>query len=402
LSNVGAVVHAPEADFGGGIVGGIDGRVQGVAARGDSEDPTTISDQFGAVYFGAGVKDGGSGCFGGLDSGDFVACSGCAGVVFGRQGEADGAIAPHAAFDGSGSVDHQVEKLQEVALEAVQDGLGFGIAEADVVFEDFGTAGSEDEAGVEESGEGHALGTHLAEGGLDDALHDVAGLGSGEDAGIGISAHASGVRALVVIKDAFVVLRRAEGDEEVAVADADKADLLAFKELFDDEHGAKVLDGGGGFGLGLGDDDALSSMEAVGLDDDGQGELLYCIKSLLMRSGLNGACAGDGGAFEEVFGEDFGAFKLSGSLGGADDFEAALVELVYDSSDKRGFGADDSEVDCMSGGDFGITGDGIRGGKTGGDLSDSGIAGGGEDLLDGRGLAETPGEGVFAAAGADN
>ena len=280
--------------------------------------------------------------------------------------------------------------------------MGFGIAEADVELEDFGAGGGEHQASVEEAGEGGSFDGHLVECGEHDAVHDLAGLGGGEEAGVEVSAHAAGVGAFVVVEDALVVLGGGEGQEGCAGAEADEADFFAFEEFFEEEMGAEAFDGVFGLGGGGGDDDAFAAGETVGFDDDGQGEAGEGGVGFLISGDLDGAGGGDGGAFEELFGEDFGAFEAGGGLGGADDVEIALAETVDDAGDQRGFGADDGEVDGEGFGEVGVTGDVSGRGEAAGELGDAGVAGAGDEIGDLGRLGQAPGEGMFAASAADD
>ena len=73
-----------------------------------------------------------------------------------------------------------------------------------------------------------------------------------------------------------MVLRRAEGQRGLAVAQAEEARLLAVEEFLDDDLGAGVAEGAAEAGLDRGQRlverhrhrHALAGGEAVGLDDD--------------------------------------------------------------------------------------------------------------------------------------
>ena len=76
------------------------------------------------------------------------------GISSRRQDHAHGRIGPGAKRDvaefptGSGG-----EDLDEIAIEAMHERLGLGVAHADVVLEQARTVGGHHEAGVEEAGE---------------------------------------------------------------------------------------------------------------------------------------------------------------------------------------------------------------------------------------------------------
>ena len=91
-----------------------------------------------------------------------------------------------------------------------------------------------------------------------------------------VGAHAAGVRALVAVAKALVVLRGRERQHVAAVGHDDEARFLALEELLDDDHAARLAEGAREHVLGRadrlrgarGDDHALAGGEPVGLDDD--------------------------------------------------------------------------------------------------------------------------------------
>ncbi len=120
---------------------------------------------------------------------------------------------------------------------------------------------------------------------------------------------------------------------------------------------------------------------------------------------------GEGGEFgggnavprHEALGEVLGAFQLRGGLGGAEDAQAAGAEDIDDAGRQRRFRADHGQVDVFL---LGEIGQGV-------DVGErqvfqlrlarrAGIAGRDQHLLQARRLGQAPGEGVFAAAGADD
>ena len=106
----------------------------------------------------------------------------------------------------------------------MHEGLGFGVAQADVEFEHFGAVGGHHQAGVEEAGKAGRL-----DGGANDEVEDCCGLGLGEDARVAIGAHAAGVGAVVAVEDGFVILCGLERDHVASVAEGDEADFLAVR-----------------------------------------------------------------------------------------------------------------------------------------------------------------------------
>jgi len=163
------------------------------------------------------------------------------------------------------------------------------------------------------------------------------------------------------------------------------------------------VDGGVGFGEGLGDDDTFACGEAVGFDDDGDG----AGAEVGERGGDFGEDGGGGGGdavlYEELLGEDFGGFEAGavgfGAVGGDADFEEGIDEAEGEGD----FGADDDELDFFVLGEGDEAWDVVGGdGEAGGVLGDAGVTGCAEHAGAGGGGGEGADEGVFAATGADD
>ena len=132
---------------------------------------------------------------------------------------------------------------------------------------------------------------------FDDRLRDVgdepvAHLGIDDLAGR-IGAHPAGVRALVVVEDALVVLRRYQRNHALAVTHHEERQLLALQALF--EHNARAgiaqhlaaqhLFGGAlRLFLRLRDDYALARGQPIGLDDDGRVKQLQRLRNFFLAS----------------------------------------------------------------------------------------------------------------------
>ena len=152
----------------------------------------------------------------------------------------------------------------------------------------------------------------------------------GEDRHRRIGAHAAGVRALVAVEGALVVLRRGERDRGLAVAQREERDFLAGEKFLDHDLGAgraeaaaeHHVDRGFGFGDRLRDHHALAEREPVGLDDDR--------RALRAHVGLGGRGGGEaliGGGRDAVFpaqvlGEALRAFEPRRGLGRAEGAKA--------------------------------------------------------------------------------
>ena len=414
VGNVLAEECAFEGDDIGGEsgVGGIDGGAERVADGVDGDDTTAGGLELGAVEDGAGVEDGAASGRGGDGHGSALGVR--TGVA--ASGEDDGSA--ELGLDGDvdvvevavGAREHD---FSEIGLggEEGEDGLRFGVAKADVVFEDLGAVGGDHETGEENAAEGLLLATHALEGGLEDLLVNLVGEFLGGDVGGCVAAHAAGVRALVAVEDALVVLGEGERAERVAIAEGEDAEFVAEEELFDDNFTTSVakglvdhdlLKGFLGLLLGLGEDNTLASSETGSLDDNvvvdavDVGTGLVKVGEVLVRG------RGDIVFLHEILGVGLATLETSSFLGRAEARDTRSAEEALNAIDEGLFGTGDDEVDSVG---LGELDEGREvGGRDGGDVLGLGeggraaVAGNGEDGLDAGGLGEFPGEGVFAAA----
>ena len=109
--------------------------------------------------------------------------------------------APRAAAASSGS-----QRLSD----AGQNHLRFGIAEPDVELDDLGPVGGQHQADVEKPAERMSLGRHSRDHRIDDLTHHTRVQRSVDQRAWGERAHAAGVRPVIVVEDALVVLRGAD------------------------------------------------------------------------------------------------------------------------------------------------------------------------------------------------
>ena len=93
-------------------------------------------------------------------------------------------------------------------------------------------------------------------------------LGFAENSRIRIGAHAAGVRALIAVEDALVILRGLERNSSLAIAEDDEADFFAFEELFDHHRKGQSGERGVDFRAILRDDHAFAGGQAIGLQND--------------------------------------------------------------------------------------------------------------------------------------
>ena len=167
---------------------------------------------------------------------------------------------------------------------------------------------------------------------------------------------------------------------------------------------AKIgVERGLGLGEGRGDGHALAGGEAVGLDDDGRalgrdvGAGGVGVGEGLARGGRRAA----GGA--DLLGEGLGAFEPRRLAARAEGGDAGGAQDVGDALGERRLGADHHEVDGVlahEGEDL-VAVEDVEG-DAGRLLGDAGVAGGAPEPVALRVLREGPGQGVLAAAAAED
>ena len=220
-----------------------------------------------------------------------------------------------------------------------------------------------------------------------------------------VRAHAAGVGALVAVEQALVVLRGAEGQHVVAVAEEEERHLGAGEELLHEHRPRRQI------GVGVGerrlavgrDDDALAGGEPVGLHDVRGAELVERGLDLGAAGGAHRAAGRHARGIHDPLRERLRALELRGGLARTEHRDAALAHRIGDACDQRRLGADDHEVDEVlvgerrdGGGVFDVEGDQLR------VLPDAGVAGGREDLVLGLLRPQREDDGVLPRARAED
>ncbi len=147
------------------------------------------------------------------------------------------------------SVMRRDQRRQRVAHQPHHQHLRLGVAKADIVFEQHRPGLGQHQPGIEDALEHPPLIPHRRDRGQDDAVHDLALERRGQDGGRRKGAHAAGIRAGVAVAEPLVVLRGGERQRVLAVDQREKARLLAFEKILDDDLRARraepALDQGG-------------------------------------------------------------------------------------------------------------------------------------------------------------
>ena len=142
-----------------------------------------------------------------LKAGDGHAPVVASGIAFGRHDHAQGGLRSEGHEGGiqvaAGAGQHDFD---EVAVEAHEKGLAFGIAEADVVLEDLRAVLCHHETGVEHAHKGMVFAGEVLNDGADDEIGHLFKFAVGQDGGRAVGAHAAGIGAFVAVVGGLVVL----------------------------------------------------------------------------------------------------------------------------------------------------------------------------------------------------
>jgi hypothetical protein len=167
-----------------------------------------------------------------------------------------------------------------------------------------------------------------------------------------VGAHAAGVRSLIAVEDALVVLRRRHRHGPLAVAQREQGELLALEVLLD-EH-ARVaeapfhehcLERGTGLVPAGRDDDALARGQPVGLEDDrvsvDRGQ------PVLHVAHEGGGRGGHPGGLHDLLGERLGSLEARGGGRRAEGRHPRLAQCVDEPGHERRLRPHDDEVDGL-------------------------------------------------------
>ena len=148
----------------------------------------------------------------------------CPGIARGGEHDADGSLAPPAQGGGQPAPgSHGLEHGKDVLVEAGQDGLTLGIAEATIELHDARAVGTDHEPDEEHARVRRAFLRHGGQRGRDDLLHDPARHGLVHDGSGRVRAHAARVGPAIIVEDRLVVLGREQGEDGSTVGDHEEA-----------------------------------------------------------------------------------------------------------------------------------------------------------------------------------
>ncbi len=195
-----------------------------------------------------------------------------------------------------------------------------------------------------------------------------------------------------------MILRGFEGHRCRSIAQGNEADFFPFEKLFDYERAGKASDGGHGFLSRPRNDHSLAGGQTIGFQNYRNTETgEYRCGFGRCGHGLK-PCRRDSQALHELLREDLAALQAGIRSGRPHDGHIAGAKAIDDTLDQRSFRANNREIDIQLFREFQIVGSRSDSGH----LCDSRIARNCDELCHGGGLSQTPGERVFAPAGADN
>src|SRR5262245_11406997 len=153
-----------------------------------------------------------------------------------------------------------------------------------------------------------------------------------------VGAHATGVRTLIAVVAALVILRGGKRQDVRTADDCDEARFLAFEEFLDHDLVARGSELSAEHGLGAldslirrrTDDDALAGRKSVRLDHAwctlraNPRRIEVRTRERCIRGGRNAMTR------QEVLGEGLGPFELRGHLVRTETFQACRLERIYD------------------------------------------------------------------------
>ena len=298
----------------------------------------------------------------------------------------------------------------EVRHQAQHQHLAFGIAEADIVFDQLRPRGRDHQSEIEHALERSAHLFHRPDRGQHEFVHSAAFQRGCHHRHRRIGAHAAGVGTSVAVEHPLVILRGNERDRGLAVAQREERCLLAFEMLLDHHLRASRtepaaehhVDRGLRLGERLRHHHPLAGGEPVGLDHDRS-----ALGAHIGQSGGSGGKSFIGGSRDAVFaaqilGEALGGLELGGGPACPEGLDAGGGEVVHDAGGHRRLRPDHHEIDPARTAERDhrrmIAGIECHHLAVPGD---TGIAGRAVEPLDQGACSDLPGQCVLAPAGAD-
>ena len=305
----------------------------------------------------------------------------------------------------------------EIAVQARKHRLRLRIAETCVELHHIhiGTAEShlaafrrDHEPGIEDAAIGYATLLEFTDDRKDDLLLEFRKHMSRNNGCRAVCAHAAGVRSLIAIKDALMVLRTRKKHGVLTIDESENGTLLAVKELLYKHFGAggtelvpdkHVVDGRLGLFSSLRNNHALACGKTVRLDDDRKSVRR---KRGLCRRGISehlGLARGNACRLHDFLGETLGSLHASAGGHRTERLDSGRLKRIHKPGAQRSLRPDNHEIRTILLAPCGQPGDIIRlQRQTLGDLCHARIARCAPELVFLRILRQTPRNRVFAPA----
>ncbi len=249
------------------------------------------------------------------------------------------------------------EHRAERSLQTGEHRLGLRVTESSIELHHPGATGGEGQPHVQHSDKGGAALVHLPDRGQGHSLQhilDQPGAVLIEPRQRAVGAHASGVGPLVVIQQAFEVLRRLQRSDVRAVGEAKKRHFRSVEELLDDHCSARcgqtVQPVSQRFIKVLGDHDPFATGQSIVFDHVGRHRGVQGVADLLGCAAHLGTGGGHVGGGHHFFGEGFAALESGRRSARTQAREAGGADRVGDPSHQGSLWADDDQVDGVLGG----------------------------------------------------
>ena len=337
-----------------------------------------------------------------------------AGITTAGQDHGQGVLGPPAqAHVAEHAVDGTQQQLHEIGHQPWHEHLALWVAEPDIVLDELRAARGQHQAGVQDAGEGRSLGGHPGQRRAHDLRHHPFDHRGVEARGRRVGTHPAGVRPLVAVEGALVILGGADLERVHAVAQREQACLLAVEELLDHDRaaggaeaaGKSVANGRHRLGRRHRHHDTLAGGQAVRLDDDGRalGFDMGQSRGFLVPAEGPERRGRDGMPGAERLGEGLRALEPRCRGGRTESLDAGRPQPVDQSQHQRHFGSDHDQADPLGHRQrhqpHHVVG---RHGQAACLLGDAGIARRAEHLLDQRRCRQHPAQRMLPPTGADH
>ena len=235
------------------------------------------------------------------------------------------------------------------------------VSEADVVLNQLWARGGDHQPGIEDPAVINASAAKLRQGGFHESAGNIVDEVIGDERQWRHRAHTTGIGTDVPVADPFEVLSGGQADRAGSVADGEDRDLGTGEPLLDHHSAAGITERrtrqfvahvGLGFGQRIGDQDAPTRSQAIGLDhvEPGQG-VQECHRCLYFGEGAV-TSGGQPGSQSQVFHVGLGALHLGTIGAGAKDPNPLGPQPVRQPIHQQMLRADDHQIYRLVGHQF--------------------------------------------------